>query len=204
MRWLGLTAFVACGLSAAAASSASGCGRDASRLESGSAAVSAVVVDPNMFDVGRPLTEAERAQYAPSILPDGTGLPDGSATAAAGESIYKARCAICHGIRGEGATALPLVGGAEPAMGYRIGRAPAGQARPTMIDFMPYATTLFDYTQRTMPKADPGSLTAQDTYAVVAWMLYMNGLVRVDDAMDRRTLPRVNMPARARFATESR
>jgi cytochrome c len=69
-----------------------------------------------------------------------------------------------------------------------------------MIDFVPYATTLFDYTRRSMPKMAPGSLSDDEAYGVVAWMLYRNALIPREEVMDHASLPRVKMPALARFA----
>src|SRR5919109_3365910 len=61
--------------------------------------------------LGRPATPEEIKAVDLSIPPDGTGLPRGQGTATQGEAIFAARCASCHGAKGEGATNDRLVGG---------------------------------------------------------------------------------------------
>ena len=68
-----------------------------------------------------------------------------------------------------------------------------------MGNYWPFATTLFDFTRRAMPMDAPGSLSADDTYAVTAFLLYLNGIVDADEALDARTLPAVSMPNRDGF-----
>jgi cytochrome c len=55
-----------------------------------------------------------------------------------------------------------------------------------------------------MPASAPGSLTSDETYALVAWLLAKNEIITEGDTMNRETLPRVRMPARARFVPDSR
>jgi cytochrome c len=55
-----------------------------------------------------------------------------------------------------------------------------------------------------MPAGAPGSLTADETYALVAWLLAKNEIIAESDLINRETLPRVRMPARARFVQDSR
>jgi cytochrome c len=55
-----------------------------------------------------------------------------------------------------------------------------------------------------MPQDRPGSLDADDTYAVIAWILHRNGIIEETEVMDRETLPRVVMPARDRFVRDDR
>jgi cytochrome c len=155
---------------------------------------------PGPFGLGRAATQEEIDPWDDDVLPDGTGLPDGSGTVEAGAQVYAARCAMCHGRHGEGATAVPLVGGKEPSLGFRVGRPLPGAPRPTFVDFVPYPTTLFDYTRRAMPWNASGSLSNDETYGVVAFMLSLNGLVAKDATLDKKSLLRVKMPARARFA----
>ena len=154
------------------------------------------------FEVGREATSAEIEAWSTEAMPDGSGLPEGRGTPAEGALVYAAQCAGCHGPNGEGASALPLVGGGVRVPGHRIGRHVPGEPPSTWVDFYPYATTLFDYTRRAMPWNAPGTLDADETYAVVAWMLQRNGLLGARAVLDRASLPRVVMPARAHFAFE--
>jgi cytochrome c len=159
--------------------------------------------------IGAPATPEQIARLDIDVRPDGTGLPAGSGTAREGASIYTQRCASCHGASGEGGVAEALVN-AEPK-----GSAPFGPeyerwrgTRPdvpfTIGNYWPYATTVFDYVRRAMPANAPGSLTADETYALVAWLLTKNEIIAETEAMNRETLPRVRMPARDRFVPDAR
>ncbi len=175
-----------------------GCTADGEGLASD--AVSGAPADPielpDHFGLGTPADEARVAAWDIDVRPDGTGLPAGRGTVAGGETIYMARCAGCHGITGTEGPNNRLVGTGEPWTD-----APASYA---VGDFWPYATTLFDYIRRAMPLDEPGALSADDTYAVIAWILNRNGILASDAVMDATTLPRVEMPARGRFVVDDR
>ena len=74
----------------------------------------------------------------------------------------------------------------------------------TVGNYWPYATTIFDYVRRAMPASAPGSLTANETYSLVAWLLVKNGVIAETEPMNADTLPRVSMPARSRFVPDDR
>ncbi len=103
------------------------------------------------------------------VRPDGQGLPPGHGNVRDGAALYAARCAGCHGARGEGAAAEALAGG----------QGSLASAKPlrTVGSYWPYATTLFDYVRRAMPFDAPQSLSADETYAVSAYVLHLNGLL---------------------------
>ncbi len=134
--------------------------------------------------LGIPLSEADIPAFAIHIMPDGTGLPDGSGTAAEGAEIYEFQCAFCHGETGAEGPIEPLVA---PRRG-EFSRA-AGS-------YWPYATTLFDYIRRAMPFHAPKSLEDDEVYALTAFVLARNGVIDEADPMDATTLPNVEMPAR--------
>ena len=124
--------------------------------------------------LGRPATPEEIAAWNIDIRPDGQGLPEGQGTAAQGEVIFLEKCASCHGDFAEGIDNWPaLVGGEESLRSERPVR--------TISSYWPYLSTVFDYTYRTMPFGDGQSLTPDQTYAVVAYMLYMGDVID-DDA----------------------
>ncbi len=105
-------------------------------------------------------------------------------------------CSACHGPTGIEGPNDRLVGGSWPEGGFPEGR--------TVGSYWPYATTLFDYISRAMPQDRPGVLSADDTYAVIAWILAANGIISDDAVMDARSLPAVQMPARDRFVVDDR
>ena len=144
---------------------------------------------------GQPIEPADIAAWDISIGPDGAGLPLGRGTAIEGEAIYVAKCQACHGEKGIGpsvALAGALVGG----MGTL---APDKTPIKTVGSYWPYATTLFDYVRRAMPFQDSKSLTADEVYAVTAYILDLNGIVGSNDVIDARSLPKVRMPNRDGF-----
>src|SRR5690349_160275 len=150
------------------------------------------------FRLGRAATPEELAQWDISIPPSGAGLPAGSGTARQGAAVYAAKCVACHGAKGAGKPADPLVGG--------IGSLASANPVRTVGSYWPYATTLFDYVRRAMPINAPLSLADDDVYAVSAYLLYLNGIVGEDAPMSANTLPLVAMPNRDGFinAWESR
>jgi len=73
--------------------------------------------------------------------------------------VFLARCAKCHGEKGEGQIGRQLVAPWDPLAGYRT------------------ADQLFAYVRRSMPSDDPGSLREQDYWDVIAFLLDANGLL---------------------------
>ena len=141
-------------------------------------------------NLGTPMTPTDIAAWDINILPDGTGLPAGSGTPAVGARIYVAKCSTCHGENGKGGTNAKLVGG-DPIRDM--------ETEKTIANFWPFATTLFDYIRRAMPWRQPRSLTNDEVYALTAYILSLNKLVRDDETMNAQTLPKVRMPNRDGF-----
>lgn len=90
--------------------------------------------------------------------------------------------------------------------GLPPGRGTLRTANPmkTIGRYWPYATTLYDYVYRAMPFSAPQSLTPDEVYSLVAWLLYRNGIVDESTVMDARSLPAVRMPNRAGFTSDPR
>ncbi len=135
------------------------------------------------FGFGRTPTEQELKAVFPSAAPDGTGLPVGRGSAKEGAAVYKQKCLACHGPSGTG---TPL----------HRGVVPLGNAKPVKLEesLVPYATTLWDFINRAMPWTQPGTLTPDETYAVTAYILYLNKIVGEADVLDQTTLPKARMP----------
>lgn len=150
---------------------------------------------PARFGFGAEASEARIALWDVDVKPDGEGLPPGSGTVAEGETVFRTHCIACHGPTGTEGPNDQLVG-TEP-----WGEWPGSS---TVGGYWPYATTLYDYIVRAMPQLTPGILTADQTYAVVAYILNRNGIVPEDAVMNAETLPAVRMPARDRFVADDR
>lgn len=158
--------------------------------------------DPRHFGLGHTPPAAEIAAENIDVSPDGAGLPAGSGTPEQGAQVYAAKCAECHGANGEGRPpAYPqLVGG--PRGNVDFARDPS--AARTIGNYWPYATTIFGYIRRAMPFSAPGSLTADQIYAVTAYLLNREGLIPAGTVIDAHSLPQVKMPARRRFVPDDR
>ena len=131
-----------------------------------------------------------------SIPPSGAGLPAGSGSVAQGQKVYDAKCQTCHGAKGVGKPADPLVGG--------IGSLGSGKPMRTVGSYWPYATTLFDYVRRAMPTNAPMTLTNEEAYAASAYVLFLNGIIGEDQVINAQTLPQIKMPNRDGFIDYSR
>jgi cytochrome c len=151
--------------------------------------------------IGRAATADEIKKIDIDVMPDGRGLPEGKGTAAEGAKIYAAKCQSCHGANGAGGSADKLV---DRDSGKNWDFATNAKLVKTVGNYWPYATTLYDYTQRAMPFMQPGTLTADETYSLVAYILAMNKIVPEDAVMDRASLPKVKMPSRDRFVVDNR
>lgn len=159
------------------------------------AAVALALVSPVLaYDFGRPATPDELALWDIDVRPDGEGLPPGSGTVAQGKQVFADNCAACHGDNGVGGVKDRLVGGQ--------GTLASANPVKTVGSYWPYATTLFDYIRRAMPYQAPGSLSDDDTYAVAAYILSLNGILPADGKLDRDSLPKVKMPNRDGFVPE--
>ena len=157
---------------------------------------------PARFEVGRPATPGEVAAWNVDVNAKGEGLPPGSGTAAAGAVVFATKCAACHGAKGEGgAPPNPRLVGREPR---DFSFATSTNALKTVGNYWPYATTLYDYIRRAMPQTAPGSLTPDETYAVIAWILAENEVIPRDKVIDAASLPQVEMPSRKRFVPDNR
>lgn len=147
------------------------------------------------YGVGRAPTEEEIRAWDISISPTGEELPPGSGTVEEGELAYqRTGCAPCHGAAGTDGIGPRLV---------RNERGP--DAHPWDLGRIlpirsPYATTVWDYINRGMPLNREGSLTADEVYALTAYLLYLNGVIGEDEVMDAQSLPQVEMPNRDSWA----
>jgi cytochrome c len=113
-----------------------------------------------------------------------------------GGKIFAAKCAACHGAKGEGLIGDQLIGGR--------GTLASANPKRTVGSYWPYATTLFDYIRRAMPYNAPQSLSADEVYAVSAWILNQNGIVPDDARLDAHSLASVRMPNRDGFVADPR
>ncbi len=158
----------------------------------------AAVDKPVSPRLGKAVTEQSLAAWNIDVrTTDGLGLPAGSGSVAAGKLVYEAQCLACHGADAKGGTMFgPMVGG--------IGSFKTNTRMLTVGSMYPYAPILFDYVRRAMPLTAPQSLSNDETYAVSAYLLHLNGLIPESAVMDRTSLAAVRMPNRDNFFVDTR
>ena len=137
-------------------------------------------------NLGQSITEADLALWDISVGPDGVGLPQGTGTPAQGKAVYEQKCELCHGKEASGGKNAALVSTKDR----------------TVTNYVPHATTIFDFTRRAMPWPQPKSLTADETYAVTAYLLALAKIIGESDVMNAETLPKVRMPNRDGFVSK--
>ena len=148
--------------------------------------------------VGRPASEEKIKAVNITTMPNGAGLPDGKGRAAAGKSIYKEKCETCHNEKLEGRE------GQYPALVGGAGSINTPKPVKTVGSYWPYATTVFDYIRRAMPYDQPGSLSNDEIYSLVALILNANGIIGENDEMNKDSLPKVKMPNAGNFVPDAR
>ncbi len=160
--------------------------------------------DPyGVYGFGRDATSADISALDIDISPDGTGLPAGSGTPGQGATLFASTCAPCHGDKGQGTAqdANEVLIGTQPW--FQLGN-PKSVGPATIGNYWPYATTLFDYIRRAMPFTAPESLTNDQVYQVVAYLLNQNKIIGDNDVMNAQTLPKVQMPNKDGFVPDPR
>jgi cytochrome c len=140
------------------------------------------------YRFGTPPSAEEIKARDTAVSPQGKELPPGSGNARQGATVYAQKCALCHGPDGKGTK-------------LHRGLIPLGNAKPVKIEgsLVPYATTVWDFINRAMPWQKPGSLTPDEAYAVTAYVLFINDVIKENDVLDTATRPKVRMPNQDRF-----
>lgn len=185
------------------------CGGDATQTSAAAAATDAAYpavreYGAGHFAIGETPSRAQRAAWDRDIGPEGVELPEGRGTARDGARIFAQQCAACHGAEGQGM---------EPVYPLLVSRDPRGEGFDFASDpsiprsignYWSHATTLYDYIRRAMPLFTPGSLSADETYAVVAYLLAANKVIPDTATLDAAALRAVQMPARDKFVPDDR
>jgi len=136
--------------------------------------------------LGTPVSQKQLADIDLISENNGNGFPAGSGTARQGKAVYDANCAACHAANGEGISgATVIVGGDMQSEGTPL---------RTVGSYWPYASTVFDFVRRAMPADRPKSLSDEEVYQVVAYVLFMNGIISEDQVLNADTLPQIEMP----------
>ena len=152
------------------------------------------------YGLGKTPTAEEIRAWDISIGPDGKELPPGSGSAKEGARIFADKCSACHGETGSGGLAPMLIKPATPLKNPPPCLSPCIGPNSVMALHSPYATTIWDYIHRAMPFGQEGSLKPDEVYAITAFLLYKNGVIKEDAVLNQQTLPQVVMPNRNGYA----
>ena len=144
------------------------------------------------FNLGKIATAEEVAGWDIDVRPDGLGAPVGMGNAIDGEEVYADLCAACHGDFGEGVDRWPELVGGEGSLGTH-------DPLKTTGSYWPYASTLYDYVYRAMPFGESQSLSYDETYQIVAFLLYMNDIIEDDFDVSHENIGSIEMPNRDGF-----
>ena len=144
------------------------------------------------FNLGKIATAEEVAGWDIDVRPDGLGAPVGMGNAIDGEEVYADLCAACHGDFGEGVDRWPELVGGEGSLGTH-------DPLKTTGSYWPYASTLYDYVYRAMPFGESQSLSYDETYQIVAFLLYMNDIIEDDFDVSQENIGTIEMPNRDGF-----
>jgi S-disulfanyl-L-cysteine oxidoreductase SoxD len=150
------------------------------------------------LDIGRIATPEEIAGWDIDIRPDGHGLPPGKGTVKDGETLYMERCAACHGEFGESAGRWPIVSGGNGSLATHDPVKSVGS-------YWPYASTVIDYIRRSMPFGNAQSLTNDELYAITAYVLFLNDIVKSEDfELSAKNFGTIKLPNQGNFYDDDR
>ncbi|RYC23985.1 c-type cytochrome [Ciceribacter ferrooxidans] len=159
--------------------------------------VSATPVLAEKLGLGRPALPEEIDAWDVTVLPDGKGLRPGSGDVTTGEAVFGEKCAACHGEFAEGLDAWPVLAGGQGSLKDR---------RPvkTIGSYWPHLSTVWDYVHRSMPFGSAQTVSVDETYAIVAFLLYSNGLVEDDFVLSKDNFNEVQLPNNQGFYADDR
>jgi len=159
------------------------------------------------FKYGRTPTKNEEKAWDVDVMPDGTGLPEGKGSVEQGDELYEEKCAMCHGEFGSGGKgsrsmypALSIGEASTDSLTNQRTNPDADGPKRVIGTYWPHASTLFWYIKTGMPFPHPKSLSADEVYALVAYLLSVNEITidgqELDDdyVLDREKFLKIKMP----------
>lgn len=161
------------------------------------AAAQAAKETPRTYGIGHVATAAQIAGWDIDVRPDGQGAPPGRGSVKDGEKVYMEKCAACHGEFGESA-------GRWPQIAQGKGTLATHDPVKTVGSYYPYLSSAFDYIRRAMPFGDAESLTNDELYAVVAYVLNLNDIVDDNFVLSKESWAQVKMPNAGGFFDDDR
>lgn len=151
------------------------------------------------------ITSEEMHSWDISIFADGTNLPEGSGNHKTGKVLYNNLCMACHGENGKGGIKLdPYRGAIETLVQSKGDSLTSENPKKNIGTYWQYAPLLFDYMRRTMPYQAPKSLSADELYALTAYLLAENGIIAKELIVDKNNLAKIKMPNVHGFICDNR
>ncbi len=169
----------------------------AERIATGVNLTAPAPVPDGTLGIGRVAQAEEIAAWDVDVLPDGRGLPQGTGNAFDGEEIFADRCASCHGDFAEGVDNWPVLAGGFDTLGDK-------DPVKTVGSYWPHLSTVYDYVYRSMPFGEAGTLTPDETYAIVAYILYSNDLIDDEFELTHENLGAFEMHNKDGFIVDDR
>lgn len=153
---------------------------------------------PPKLGLGRVALPEEIKAWDTDVRPDGKGLPPGKGTVKQGDAIFQAQCATCHGEFGEGTGRWPVLAGGH-------GTLKADRPDKTIGSFWPDLSSAFDYIRRAMPFGNAHLLSDDEIYAVVAYLLSLNDIVKDENfELNDKNFTSIKMPNAGGFFPDDR
>lgn len=152
---------------------------------------------PAKVGLGREALPEEIKAWDIDVRPDGLGAPVGKGSVKQGEELFLAQCATCHGEFGEAVGRWPVLVGGRGSLKHE-------NPEKTIGSYWPDASTVFDYIKRAMPFGNARSLSDDEVYAITAFLLQMNDVVKDDFVLSNENIGKVKMPNGANFFDDDR
>ncbi len=157
-----------------------------------------ITIKTGGFNLGKKASKEEIAGWHIEVTPT-HNLPTGQGTASDGEDLFDEHCASCHGSFGEGVGRNPVLAGGEGTLKDKM------KPERTVGSYWPHASTLLDYTHRAMPFPSAQSLSWDDTWALSAYVLYLNDIIDDEDfVFNAESYKTIKMPNEAGFVLDER
>ena len=152
---------------------------------------------PRQYGIGHTAAPEQITGWDIDVRADGQGAPEGQGSVKAGELVYLDKCAACHGEFGESAGRWPQLAQGKDTLA-------TNDPVKTVGSYYPYLSSVFDYVRRAMPFGDAQSLSNDELYAVVAYVLNLNDIVDGKFVLSKQTWSQVKMPNQSGFFDDDR
>ncbi len=169
----------------------------AARASSGGSLTQPAPAVGDGYGLGRVALPEEITAWDVDVRPDGRGLPEGRGDVLWGEEVFADKCASCHGDFAEGVDNWPVLAGGFDTLADK-------DPVKTVGSYWPYLSTVWDYVHRSMPFGAAQTLTDDEVYGIVAYILYSNDLVDEDFELSHENFAAFSMHNGEGFVIDDR